>query len=206
MLPRAIILILIVLFLISPSGLPANAASEMPFEVAFPQEPDLTSFSDSWGDPRSGGRRHKGADLKAPKMTEVYAFADGVVAHVRHSRLAGRYVIIEHANGWETRYMHLNNDSPGTNNGRAPWSLTVASWIRPGARVRAGQLIGWSGNSGNAETSAPHTHFELHFQGRQVNPYPHLISVWERDLIASLEALYQEAAQSLLPRGIIYTA
>ena len=155
-----------------------------PFELRFPQEPDKTNFVNSWGDGRSGGRRHQGSDLMALKMTEVYAIADGVVGTVRSSPLAGRYLTIEHADGWDSYYIHLNNDNLGTDDGRADWSLTIAPGIEVGAEVEAGQLIGWVGDSGNAEWSGSHTHVELLHDGVNVNPYHILKTAYDRDLLA----------------------
>src|SRR3970040_2599311 len=59
-------------------ALPAAAAPEPPFQIEFPQETEPTEFTSSFGDGRSGGRRHTGNDLMAPKMTEVYAAAEGI--------------------------------------------------------------------------------------------------------------------------------
>lgn len=167
-------------------ALPAQGHETLlpPFEVKFPQEPDMTSFFNSWGSLRSGGRRHKGSDLMAPKMTEVYAIADGVVETMRTSPLAGRYLTIEHVDGWDSYYIHLNNDNLGTDDGRADWSLTVAPGIEVGADVKAGQLIGWVGDSGNAEGSGSHTHVELLHNGVNVNPYHILKTAFDRDLAA----------------------
>lgn len=166
--------------------------TELPFEVSFPQEVNRTTFSDTWGARRSGGRRHKGTDLMADKMTEVYAFADGVVATVGSSRRPGRYLIIEHADGWDTYYIHLNNDTPGTDDGSADWDLTVAPGIAEGAEVKAGQLIAWVGDSGNAEGSGAHTHFELLQGGRNVNPYHELRQAYELAQVALLLEAQQE--------------
>jgi murein DD-endopeptidase MepM/ murein hydrolase activator NlpD len=110
----------------------------------------------------------------APKMSEVYAFAAGVVVVVEESARPGRYLIIDHGGGWETYYIHLNNDNPGTDDGHADWSLTFAPGIVEGAEVKAGQLIAWVGDSGNAEGSGSHTHFELRYNDRPVDPFPYL--------------------------------
>lgn len=181
---RAVLLFALVLAVVAM--LPASAARAAqispPFDVKFPQDASETHFSNTWGARRSGGRRHKGTDLMAEKMTEVYAFADGVVTKVSTSRLAGRYVVVEHAEGWESYYIHLNNDNPGTDDGDAPWYLTLAPGLGEGSEVVAGQLIGWVGDSGNAEGSSPHTHFELLIDGRNVNPYHVLEGIFERDL------------------------
>lgn len=164
---------------ISPA-LPARAHTDPPFEVIFPQETSKTYFSSSYGDSRSGGRSHKGNDLMAPRLTEVYALADGVVFYAGINRLSGRNIKIDHGDGWESYYLHLNNDNPGTDDGNAPWSLTLAPGIEEGAVVEAGQLIAWVGDSGNAESTAPHTHFELHHDGSAVNPYQILTEAYER--------------------------
>lgn len=163
------------------SATPAEAATaDPPFELQFPQEVTETHFSSTFGASRSGGRRHKGNDLMAPKMTEVYAVADGVVETVADSGSAGRYVTLAHADGWTSTYMHLNNDVPGSDNGRADWNLTLAPYVTEGAVVYAGQLIGYVGDSGNAEWTGPHTHFELRINGKAVNPYSVLTDAAKR--------------------------
>ena len=165
-----------------PAPLATAHDAGLPFDIAFPQEAQKTTFSNTWGARRSGGRRHKGTDLMAEKMSEVYAFADGVVAKVAETRRPGRYVIIEHADGWDSYYIHLNDDNPGTDDGKADWSLTIAPGIEEGVAVRAGQLIGWVGDSGNAEGSGSHTHFELLHNGRNINPYHELVVAYEQAL------------------------
>jgi murein DD-endopeptidase MepM/ murein hydrolase activator NlpD len=161
-------------------ALPASAAPEPPFEIGFPQEVEPTVFSSTFGAGRSGGRRHTGNDLMAPKMTEVYAAADGIVTVIDTSHLAGRYIEIEHQGGWSTRYIHLNNDDPGTDNGNADWSLTVVEGLRVGSRVETGQHIGYVGDSGNAEGAGSHTHFEIAFDGSEIDPYDYLKVAYAR--------------------------
>lgn len=129
----------------------------------------------------------------APKMTQVYAAEDGYVARVETHSLAGRYIEIAHVEGWSTRYVHLNNDTPGTDDGDADWSLTLAPGVQVGAWVEAGQLIAWVGDSGNAEWTGSHTHFELAIDGRAIDPYPFLKEAWERD-----EARYEANLWDLL--------
>ena len=180
----ALVAALAVGFIVVVLAPPAQAHSDAgpPFEIRFPQETDKTSFSDDWGARRSGGRGHIGTDLMADaKMTQVYAAADGVVVKVNESPRAGRYLIIEHAEGWETYYIHLNNDGVDDDSGEGPWTLTLAPGVEEGASVEAGQLIGWAGDSGNAEHNLPHTHFELRLNGRPLNPYPYLEAAFERD-------------------------
>lgn len=157
-----------------PAARPARADSNPPFHVEFPQDSGVTHFSSTFGASRSGGRSHHGNDLMAPKLTPVYAAADGVISVIDTSSLGGRYVEIQHAAGWSTRYMHLNNDDPGTDNGSADWSLTIAPRLKVGSHVRAGQHIAFVGDSGNAEWTGSHTHFELAIDGGAVDPYPYL--------------------------------
>lgn len=162
-------------------AIPAAAhSSDLPLEIVFPQETDKTDFTNSFGDDRSGGRRHKGNDLLAPRMTEVYAVADGTVTYVGINNLSGRNVKLEHVEGWESYYLHLNNDNPGTDDGQAPWTLTVAPGVEVGRQVEAGQLIAWVGDSGNAEGTTPHTHFELRHDGVAINPYRLLVDAYAR--------------------------
>jgi murein DD-endopeptidase MepM/ murein hydrolase activator NlpD len=170
------------LAVLGQAGVAVAKTVEPPFEVVFPQEPSVTTFTSSFGDARSGGRRHHGNDLLAPRLTEVYAIADGTVIYVGINHLSGRNVKIEHEGGWTSYYVHLNNDDPGTDDGEAPWTLTVAPGIEEGMHVSAGQLIGWVGDSGNAEGTTPHTHFELHFEGQPIDPYDILVEAQQRAL------------------------
>jgi murein DD-endopeptidase MepM/ murein hydrolase activator NlpD len=172
--------------------LPAEASPDIPpFEITFPQETMKTHFDQTFGASRSGGRRHKGNDLIAPRMTEVYAVAAGTVIDVDTHHLSGRSVKIDHGGGWESYYLHLNNDNIGTDDGNAPWTLTVAPGIEVGAKVEAGQLIGWVGDSGNAEWTTPHTQFEIHLDGRALNPYELLTDAYERDFARDLAMRFQ---------------
>jgi murein DD-endopeptidase MepM/ murein hydrolase activator NlpD len=148
--------------------------------LAFPQDATVTEFDSTYGAGKADGRRHMGNDLMAPKLSPVYAAADGVVIRLAVTPRAGGTVMLRHRGGWETWYMHLNNDNPGTDDGRAPRELMFAEGLRVGGFVAVGDLIGYVGDSGNAEGTAPHTHFELHLNGRAVNPYPFLVSAYER--------------------------
>ncbi len=168
--------------------------------LAFPQQPALAdgpppawifpvvgmdgmdfAYSDSFGDCRGSGcsRGHDGVDIGTygVKGVPVVAAADGRVRYVNWSWNPEDIdpdrcctIAIEHANGWETWYIHLDNDTPGTDDGLG-WG--IADGIVPGALVTAGQLIGWVGDSGNAEGTIPHLHWEVHDDGVVVNPTPH---------------------------------
>ena len=132
------------------------------------------SFTDDFGAPRSEGRLHQGNDIFADKMTPVVAAADGTILRISIGERAGRYLVLKHEDGWLSYYLHLNNDTPGTDDGLYDdWPSGVAK----GAVVEAGDLLGYVGDSGNAEETPAHLHFELHTrQGDPVNPYPHLLA------------------------------
>jgi peptidoglycan LD-endopeptidase LytH len=115
------------------------------------------SFVDSWGAARSGGRRHEGTDVMAPYGARVFAFVDGVVSRESTSTNGGIQLYLQGDNGVEYFYAHLSRYAVGT-----------------GTRVRAGQLVAYNGQTGNARYTAPHTHFEVHLNGGPVNPYPYL--------------------------------
>jgi peptidoglycan LD-endopeptidase LytH len=168
----------------------AEAAPVPPFQLRFPQETGVTVFSSTFGARRSGGRQHEGNDLMAPKMTQVYAAADGVISVIGTSRLSGRYIEIDHGDDWSTRYIHLNNDDPATDDGDADWSLTVAPGLVEGSPVVAGQLIAWSGDSGNAESTGSHTHFELAYRGKAIDPYPYLRAAFRRDDVRAAQYVW----------------
>jgi murein DD-endopeptidase MepM/ murein hydrolase activator NlpD len=131
--------------------------------VVFPLAVEV-AFSDTFGAPRSGGRTHQGQDLMAPKGTATVAVADGTITWMKHTNdgNAGNYLVLTDADGWEYWYIHLNNDSPGTDDGRNRYDQAFVDGIRKGQKVKAGEIIGWVGDSGNAESSGAHLHFEVH--------------------------------------------
>jgi murein DD-endopeptidase MepM/ murein hydrolase activator NlpD len=177
---------------------PARARADIapPFAVRFPQDVEQTFFSSTFGAHRSGGRSHHGNDLMAPKLTHVYAAADGIVTLIDTHGSAGRYIEIQHESGWLTRYMHLNNDDPGTDNGGADWSLTLVPGLKVGSQIKSGQHIGYVGDSGNAEWTGSHTHFELVYEGRAIDPYPFL-----KDAYTRAETLRAAAARGSMRYG-----
>ena len=162
------------------TAVPAAMAEEEELYLRFPQLDEKTEFVNSWGEARSGGRRHRGVDLMGTKMSPVVAVLDGVIEKMRTGGISGYYIMIDHGSGTSSWYMHLNNDTPGTDNGRGGPEFAFAEDLDIGDAVEAGQLIGYVGDSGNAEWAGAHTHFELHINGRAVNPYPYLRDAWDR--------------------------
>jgi murein DD-endopeptidase MepM/ murein hydrolase activator NlpD len=114
------------------------------------------SFTNDWGNPRSGGRRHQGTDILSPRGTPVVAVVGGSVRG-HNSRLGGIS-------------FYLNGDDGNTYFGTHLDSLSGAS-----GRVSQGTVLGYVGNTGNARGGPTHLHFEIHpGGGRPVNPYPTL--------------------------------
>jgi len=135
-----------------------------------------TYYRDTFWAARADGIHHA-QDIMAPKMTPVIAPKDGQIRYVNWSSDTSQEspnpdrccnLTIDFDDGWSTWFIHLNNDTLGTDDGLA-WG--IAPGIRPGVRVAAGQLVGWVGDSGNAENTGPHLHFELRDpEGIIVNP------------------------------------
>ena len=170
------------------SAHPSDEAPEFILTV-FPHDTAAVSFYDSWGSRRSGGRRHKGTDIISPRGTEVLAVAAGVVTEMGRSRLSGYFIRIEHEDAWTTSYLHLNNDTLGTDDGEGgEWTAFFPTLVE-GDEVVAGQVIGYVGDSGNAEGTVPHTHFEVKHDGHKENPYDYLQDAWLRETVYSTEVL-----------------
>lgn len=126
---------------------------------------------------------HMGVDIFSKKGSPVVAVADGFVSRMSRGERSGYYIVIRHGDGWESFYLHLNDDTRGTDNGRGGRSTAFAADVGVGDFVEAGQVIGYVGDSGNAESTSAHTHFELHRNGRAVDPYHHIEQARERRLL-----------------------
>jgi hypothetical protein len=158
---------------IAVGGPPPPAAAQAEIRpIVFPVQGRVT-FVDSFGAPRAGGRSHLGVDLMGPKLLPLLAAVDGTVTWLRHDARAGNNLVITDAEGWTYHYVHINNDSPGTNDNANPREWAFVGGLKQGDRVRAGQPIAYLGDSGNAEGGPPHLHFEIHRPDKVViNPTP----------------------------------
>jgi len=166
---------------LSPAA--AQAGDEEDFVMdAFPHPTADVDFWDSWGARRSGGRPHRGTDIMSPRGTPVVAVAAGEIIIKKWHDLSGWYLGIRHDGGWDTYYVHLNNDTLGTDDGEGGEATAFAPGIEVGVLVEAGDVIGYVGDSGNAENTQPHTHFSLRKDDRPVNPFPYLEAAWNRQL------------------------
>lgn len=109
-------------------------------------------------------KMHYGMDFTAPTGTEVYATADGSISLVERSRRGyGNRIIIDHGFGYKTMYAHMND----FNN----------AW--QGKKVKRGDVIGYVGSTGLS--TAPHLHYEVHLNGKKVNP----VNYYFEDLTAN---------------------
>ena len=155
-----------------------EAKSAVVFET-FPHQGADSNFWNSWGAARSGGRRHKGVDIMGQRGDEIVAVADGVVTAMGKSSMSGYFIRIQHE-GFMTVMMHLNNDTYGTDDGKGGTWTAFFPTLVVGDEVTAGQVVGYIGDSGNAEGTSPHTHFEVKIEGVQINPYQYLVDAWRR--------------------------
>ncbi len=133
-------------------GLPSGATPGFVCPMSGPH-----SFTNDWGFPRSGGRKHKGTDLFAPMGQPLRAVANGTI-RTGSGGLGGTVVWVNADYGVNFYYAHLSALGPG---------------IKTGATVSKGEIVGYNGDSGNARGGRPHLHFGI-WVNTWVNPYPTL--------------------------------
>ncbi|MCA1841565.1 MAG: M23 family metallopeptidase, partial [Actinobacteria bacterium] len=120
------------------------------------------SYIDTFGAPRMEGtkyyHRHEGNDIFALKGTPLVAVVDGVIENVGTAVLGGNKVWLRSpGDNWTYYYAHLS---------------AYAAGIANGVRVHKGDVIGYVGNTGNAQGTPPHVHFETHVpSGAAIDPY-----------------------------------
>jgi murein DD-endopeptidase MepM/ murein hydrolase activator NlpD len=122
------------------------------------------AYADGWGDARDGGaRRHEGTDIIGVAMQPLLAATDGRITQLRlePQGRSGVAISIRDVDGWRYNYFHANNDTPASDDGDADDGFRLAPGLAVGDEVVAGQIIGYLGDSGNAEDSVPHLHFEF---------------------------------------------
>ena len=114
-----------------------------------------------FGAKRRGDRTHKGLDLAAEIKTPVYASKSGSARALHIPGGYGNLVIIAHPGGWQTRYGHLYDESV----------IKKPRW------VRQGEVIGFVGKTGNANSKGiiPHVHFEIRYKGEPIDPAKELV-------------------------------
>jgi murein DD-endopeptidase MepM/ murein hydrolase activator NlpD len=98
-------------------------------------------------------RMHWGVDWAAPRGTPIIAPGNGTIEKAGWSSGYGKQTVIRHANGYETSYSH---------------QTAFAKGIKPGVKVRQGQVIGYVGSTGLS--TGPHLHYEVKVNGTRVDP------------------------------------
>jgi peptidoglycan LD-endopeptidase LytH len=167
---------IIALFILALAALAIRSSGSLQLAAAmlsYPAEPAqmavpvegvrLMDLRSTWNAPRSGGRKHRGADIFAPRGTPVLSATDGVVWKVGEDSLGGRVVTVLGEGRNLYYYAHLD---------------TWAESLSRGDRVRRGQQLGTVGNTGNARRTPPHLHFGIYrvglFAVRAIDPVPYL--------------------------------
>ena len=123
-------------------------------------------------------RMHSGVDYAAPMNTKVYASGDGVVTSAKWVGGFGNYITIRHNSEYSTGYGHLKSYAKG---------------IRPGVRVKQGQLIAYVGSTGRS--TGPHLHFEVIKNGQRVDPLKIKAATGENLTGAKLKAFQKVVAE-----------
>ena len=99
-------------------------------------------------------KAHKGTDFAAPKNTPIFSTADGIVTHAQYKRYNGNYVKVRHNATYTTQYLHMNK---------------IAKGIRPGKKVKQGEVIGYVGKTGLA--TGYHVCYRFWVNGKQKDPF-----------------------------------
>lgn len=122
--------------------------------------------------------RHEGTDFRAALNSEVMAIADGVVVETGYGPVTGFYVTVRHADGWSSRYLHLNQ------------LLTAKNHY-----LQKGNVLGLSGNTGR--TNGPHLHLEVSHNHQMIDPMT--IDFEQRSSVISADELSAPASEVETP-------
>ena len=172
---RGLLLTLLLLLCAGAADAAVDARQAAVPRFVFPLLGEAT-WTDDYGDPRGQGG-HEGNDLMAPRKALVLAAEAGTVRFHTTSSRAGCMLYLDGKSGTQYLYIHLNNDltDENDNRGRCVAGVAYAKGLKDGAKVAAGEVIAYNGDSGDANGIHPHLHFEVHPDGGgPVNPYPHL--------------------------------
>jgi Peptidase family M23 len=167
-----------VLFLAALLGLfagtaAASSSGRPPAHIIFPVVAQV-QYTDDFGQPRPGGP-HQGIDIIAAKKSAAVAAEAGKVKYWTTSPTAGCMLYLYGQSGTTYYYIHLNNDLTMRNDNRGKCVRGTAYAVKNGARVAAGQQVGYVGDSGDANGIHAHLHFEVHPNGgKATDPYAYL--------------------------------
>ncbi|WP_408039049.1 M23 family metallopeptidase [Tenacibaculum amylolyticum] len=122
-------------------------------------------------------KMHNGMDFTAPTGTPIYASGNGKVVRANRSATFGKVVYIQHGFGYKTVYAHMSKIA-----------------VKKGQKVKRGDLIGYVGNTGRS--AAPHLHYEVHKNGRPVNPIYYYYGDLTPEQFIAMQKASQEERQS----------
>ena len=168
------LLLTVIAFLLTAGTAAASPSGKAP-RLVFPIL-GAASYTDDFGDPRGQGA-HEGNDIMAPRRAPVLAAEAGTIKFHTTSARAGCMLYLNGKSGTEYLYVHLNNDltDGNDNQGKCVPGVSYAKGLKDGAKVAAGQVIAYNGDSGDADGINPHLHFEVHPNGGgAVSPFQHL--------------------------------
>lgn len=174
------------------SGLSKDIVKSIPIPILFGVT--LDEITPNFGAPRDGGaRKHEGLDLLVLEGTPVVSPTDAVVRYVGNGVSSGHMVSTENPGGEQFRYMHLRNIGD----------------IKRGDRLKAGDLIGYVGDTGNAKGGPPHLHFEIRKGGTARDPYFRVTEEFSgEEKLAFLDDILEEQLSSrhadILARWLAY--
>lgn len=167
--PRRSLLILVAALAAAPAA--GAGVPRLIFPVVGP-----STYIDDFGAPRGSGG-HEGNDIMARKKSPAVAVEAGTVRFWTTSSRAGCMLYLHGVSGTSYLYVHLNNDRTmkNDNTGACVQGIAYARGLRNGERVEAGQMVGYVGDSGDADGIASHLHFEVHPNGgAATSPYRYL--------------------------------
>jgi peptidoglycan LD-endopeptidase LytH len=131
---------------------PADSVLLMPVDGV-----SISDVADTWQAPRLGGRTHEGQDIFAEKGTKIYSATEGYVVRKGNDRLGGKVITVAGKGNRYYYYAHLDG---------------YPDDIEVGDRVAPESVIGYVGNTGDAENTPSHLHFGRYNLGTAENPLP----------------------------------
>lgn len=165
-----------------------DRVDNLPMPILFGLTPD--NLTRNFGDPRSGGRKHEGLDIMAPRGALIVTPTDAVVIRVGSGSSSGNYVYTANPGGETFAYMHLDKMAD----------------VDEGDELEKGDFIGFVGNTGNASGGATHLHFEVREDNEGTDPYPRIKSIFPMaDKIEYLGKILDNAKnEKTLAESVVY--
>ncbi|MEZ4103825.1 MAG: peptidoglycan DD-metalloendopeptidase family protein [Candidatus Paceibacterota bacterium] len=162
-------------FTTSAAWLDNKPVKDIPVPVLFGI--DLNKLIPDFGDSRGGGTRlHEGQDMRAPKGTPIISPTDAIVRKTGEENSAGKFVYTDNPGGENFRYMHLD---------------TIE--VKVGDKLKAGDLIGTVGDTGNAPDGVYHLHFEIRKDRKATDPFPRLVDSYNlKEKMALLDSIFDD--------------